>query len=484
MARRLGNTPFMDLLPANLARDMTISAAAAALDAALKKSVLAIPGLLLFARLANTSADAVGLLGPLARLAELAGGLTVLPEDVLDLIAWQLHVDGYEASQTYETKRRMVYRSLMLHRHKGTPWAVAEALRSIGYADARIIEGGGICRYDGEILYNGTDSHASGNRWALFDVEVDIGEDQGVSSTSVTLLRSAVEAWKNARSHLRAISWVATVNDEVPLSDVAHPLRVLPDLEDVREWGFPLYNGAINYNNGYLLQYNGDLLHGGTNEYQSYKASGHTHNTVLDALTTNIATYQEDVVRFTPQYDAALTYNGGQHHGPSLEAFAEQQDLFLHAINADALAVTETTAIQVISEDVDNIGVYHDASLSYGQQRIRAYNNRFAHDGNALFGPYKNNNFYAVRYDGHTNYNNSAAHSLWGWQAGSAQAPTYTYSALSDAYVLRAGQMDIQDTFNLDDTCSLTLRKFRLYNGAHGHDGAIHYDVQEEAYEI
>ena len=482
MARRLGDTPFLDLLPQNLVSDATVIAAATALDGALRKSVLSIPALLLFARLAQS--DTSGFLGPLARLTELAGGLPDLPEDVLDLMAWQLHVDGYEAAQTYEGKRRMVNRSILLHRRKGTPWAVAEALRSVGYADARIIEGSGDCRYNGEISYDGRDSYAAGNRWALFDVEVDLGEGEGISGAAVARLRSAVEVWKNARSHLRAISWAATVTDVVALSEAVGALRVQPCLQDVREWGFPLYNGAIRYNNGCLCQHNGGLLYDGAAMYQPYKTCGHTYNAVLDALSTGMTATYDDAVHFTPRHDAALTHNGAQRHGPSIDAFASQQALALHAACSDAVPVTEATAIQIVSENMDKVGLYHDGSLSYGQQRIWTYNCGFLYDGSAFSGPYEGRDFYPVRHDGRTSHNKSAVHSLWGWQPGSAHAPFHTYSALADACSLRAGQMEIQDALDLTDTCDLTLRRFSLYTGSHRYSGTIYHDVQEEAYAI
>lgn len=269
MARRIGNTPFVELLPANLAGDPTFRAAASALDSGLRQSVLAIPDLLLFARLALAGPE--GLIAPLARLAELAGGLPDLPETVLDSLAWQLHVDGYEAARAYDDKRRMVDRSLLLHRRKGTPWAVSEALRALGYADATISEGGGICRYDGEISHNGADTYAAGNRWALFDVEVDLGESEGISVAAVQRLRTAVEAWKNVRSHLRAVSWRATMEDATAMDEELTALRVLPELEDVREWGFPLYNGATRYDNGCFRRYDGALRYGGRTFISSAK---------------------------------------------------------------------------------------------------------------------------------------------------------------------------------------------------------------------
>ena len=115
MARRLGSTPFRELLPDSLSGDPSIRAAAAALDTVLDATTRAIPGVLLYARLAHDTGfvEPVAMLPPLARLSELSGGLASLPEPVLDLLAWQLHVEGYEAAVDLAAKRQLIAGSLL-----------------------------------------------------------------------------------------------------------------------------------------------------------------------------------------------------------------------------------------------------------------------------------------------------------------------------------------------------------------------------------
>ena len=117
MALNLASPSILDLVPESLSADPGMAAIVQALDPELAAATKAVPELLLFARLARVSEE--GLFAPLARLAEKAGGLPDLPENVLDLLAWQLHVDGYEIAQSYEDKRRMVNSSLLMHRG---PW--------------------------------------------------------------------------------------------------------------------------------------------------------------------------------------------------------------------------------------------------------------------------------------------------------------------------------------------------------------------------
>lgn len=54
-----------------------------------------------------------------------------LPEPVLDLLAWQLHADFYDLAGNLSMKRKAVKGSILWHMHKGTEWAIHEALRQI-----------------------------------------------------------------------------------------------------------------------------------------------------------------------------------------------------------------------------------------------------------------------------------------------------------------------------------------------------------------
>lgn len=55
-----------------------------------------------------------------------------LPEEVIDLLAWQWHVDFYDIAHTLEAKRAMVLKSISWHRKKGTRGAILDALAMLG----------------------------------------------------------------------------------------------------------------------------------------------------------------------------------------------------------------------------------------------------------------------------------------------------------------------------------------------------------------
>lgn len=96
-----------DITPHNIAADPAVSSLITALDPELQQVSTASLEPLIIARIDE------------------------LPEQVIDLLAWQLHVDFYDLAGTLDMKREAVKGSLLWHMHKGTQWAILEALRMI-----------------------------------------------------------------------------------------------------------------------------------------------------------------------------------------------------------------------------------------------------------------------------------------------------------------------------------------------------------------
>jgi phage tail P2-like protein len=61
------------------------------------------------------------------------------PERVVDMLAWQQHVDYYDSSLTIEQKRELVRNSEFLHRYKGTPAAVEELVNTL-FGEGEVVE--------------------------------------------------------------------------------------------------------------------------------------------------------------------------------------------------------------------------------------------------------------------------------------------------------------------------------------------------------
>lgn len=62
-----------------------------------------------------------------------------LPESLLDLVAYERHVDFYNNSLPIETKQKLVKESLYVHRIKGTPAAVKLLIETV-FGDGEIEE--------------------------------------------------------------------------------------------------------------------------------------------------------------------------------------------------------------------------------------------------------------------------------------------------------------------------------------------------------
>jgi len=52
-------------------------------------------------------------------------------EKLLDLLAWQFHIEGYEQAKTLQEKRNLIKRAIELHRYKGTPYAIKKVFRAL-----------------------------------------------------------------------------------------------------------------------------------------------------------------------------------------------------------------------------------------------------------------------------------------------------------------------------------------------------------------
>ena len=110
--------------------------------------------------------------------------LDELPEVVIDLLAWQLHVDFYEPDLPLDTKRALIRNSIPWHRRKGTPYAVQEMVSTV-LAEGKVYEW---FEYGGDPY--------------KFRVETT---DTMPSNTAYSRLVNMVNAVKNTRSWLEEI---------------------------------------------------------------------------------------------------------------------------------------------------------------------------------------------------------------------------------------------------------------------------------------
>lgn len=162
---------------------------------------------------------------------------------------------GYGLAQTEQQKRDVIKRAIELHRYKGTPWSIKEALKAIGYYDAIIDE-----RLVNPIYYNGIFNHNGSQfygpgHWADFRVKIDLGNDQGITAQTASDAIKLILEYKNVRSRLRDVSYIANLTEYV--TDVTEELVINIDAG---------ISDAIGYyfNNTYI--YGGQITHGTVTE--------------------------------------------------------------------------------------------------------------------------------------------------------------------------------------------------------------------------
>lgn len=395
-------------------------------------------------------------------------------------------VEGWNLAATEAARRSLLKKAIEMHRHKGTPWAVEEALRATGFAGAEVREGGGLCAHDAELAHNGAGTYASGNRWAVFDIEINLGESAGIDAAGRARIRETVNAWKNARSHLRALSWRTAAEDTLAVSE-APELAVTPAFPDVFAWGFPTHNGAIRYDNGFRRQYDGGLSHDGTARHDRWLSCGWLHDNQVEQLETALASALDEVIRFRPLHDGLCRHDGTCPHGPGEDFALEETTAALRFGQTESIRPAEEDGLTVSVESAETVGRYHDGSFSHGQQRLFIHNSRYFYDGSLPHGTWNEygggKEVRGVRHDGLCRHDGSSGHTLWGWLAGSAYALDITYQAFADLCIASAG-MSAEDALPVMEDAGLALRRYLLRRGSVFYDGAEQHSFKEERYAL
>lgn len=168
-----------------------------------------------------------------------ADALPILAEqfDLLGYKGWRF-VEGDEAQQ-----RELIKAAIELHRYKGTPWSIKEALRRIGFGGAEIIEGVGQY-YDGSFYHNAAVTYSGSANWACFRVIFDLGNVKGINEQQTTDLLALIDEYKNARSKLVDLAFSKSIEDAVTMVDEVAFKLILPAIAD----GFtPFYNTEFKY---------------------------------------------------------------------------------------------------------------------------------------------------------------------------------------------------------------------------------------------
>lgn len=170
--------------------------------------------------------------------------------DALPYLAQQFDVSGYKGyvlATTDAERRAIIKQAIELKRYLGTVWAVREAMKSVGYADA--------------VLDEGVDEGDPDTDWAKFRVVVDLGNDKGLDGNTPTELARLISEYKNARSQLLDISYTVSVSDTLPqLLDTFNAEFYQPPIIDPLGYISRFMNGALSMNGAGNMNEGNDYL--------------------------------------------------------------------------------------------------------------------------------------------------------------------------------------------------------------------------------
>lgn len=226
-------------------------------------------------------------------------------------LAEQFHVAGGEGwllTQTEAERRNLIKKSIELHRYKGTPWAVKEAIKALGYFDISIQERLPVVTYNNLATYSGSEDFGAGSRWALFKVLIDIGETKSLTRDDITRLTDAINEWKNARSKLKEITFSATITDTTTVSEVQETM-VQAITTDVTPWG-QRYDGSARYNNAQRRLYDSLLKFDGLADWSGFIATGSRYDNQYEDLAVALGVGLVDQAHITPFFNGKFYYSG------------------------------------------------------------------------------------------------------------------------------------------------------------------------------
>lgn len=119
----------------------------------------------------------------------------------LDELAWQLHIDWYDANADIEVKRQLIKNAIKVHRYRGTPYAVEQVIQDY-FGDGHVEEW---------FEYGGEPYH--------FRV---VTSNSSVTGEQAEQFAMAVEKVKNIRSRLEQVIVSMSAEMQIYFGNVLH----------------------------------------------------------------------------------------------------------------------------------------------------------------------------------------------------------------------------------------------------------------------
>lgn len=199
-------------------------------DNILADSISGIPHLAAFDKVAFTRMNSIEIDSLLVYIIDTVAA-SALPTlaDQFDVLRFR----GYGVATTNEQRRTIIKQAIELKRYRGTVWAIKQAMISVGYADAELIEG--------------VDTGDVDTDWARFKIESDLGDTVGIDGVSQSDLARLVREYKPQRSVLEGISYRIIISDIMPtLNDDLYLTYESSPMEDDLGYFGRFLDGSFN----------------------------------------------------------------------------------------------------------------------------------------------------------------------------------------------------------------------------------------------
>lgn len=405
------------------------------------------------------------------------------PAPLLPYLAWALHLgetEGWALAVTEDQQRALIARSIALHRRKGTPWSIREALRMAGFNDLELQERLPVARYDAAIGYTGAETY-SAYGWAQFRAVADVGDSQGISAMQTRRVIDIIEEFKPQRSHLVGLQYRASTSDQAASADRPLTAGQLA-ADDTLAWGRYRYDGSVRHDQGTLHHHDGVLRHDGTVNHSGFSPAGIRYDSARDDARAAGALMISDRQSRGTLYDAGAHYDGHLDHGHGAPV-AEDLPLAMQATHAasDRIASADESLASAALQQADAYpwGRHrHDGALAYDQGRAARYDGAAAHDASLA---YAGSVAAGARYDAEIERCTAAGALAW----ADRQARTTRY----DGGALYAGAVDHGHSAPVAEDLPMPIaitqhrryngRQFfaaqRTYDGAQRFSGVAHY---------
>jgi P2-related tail formation protein len=125
---------------------------------------------------------------------------------ILPYLAEQFDItglQGLEMAENEEQQRELIKRSIALHKFIGTPWAIREACKTVGFPVTFFEEG-----VPSSPASQDTD-------WARFRILIQADDSKSITREHTRKLRLFIEYYKNERSHLAEFGYYQEISDRV-----------------------------------------------------------------------------------------------------------------------------------------------------------------------------------------------------------------------------------------------------------------------------